>query len=46
MPFMSLKDLIKEHKTLIPILARGTPAQRKKEAQKQMKELKKYVLSK
>lgn len=43
MPFMSLKDLVKEHKTLIPILAKGSPAQRKKEASKQMKELKKYL---
>lgn len=40
---MSLKDLIKEHKTLVPVLAKGTPAQRKKEAQKQMKELKGYI---
>jgi hypothetical protein len=40
---MSLKDLVKEHKTLIPILARGSRAQRKKEAKKQSAELKKYL---
>jgi hypothetical protein len=43
MPFMPLKDLVKEHKILIPILRSGTLAQRKKEAKKQAKELKKYI---
>jgi hypothetical protein len=43
MPFMSLKDLIKEHKALIPTLAKGTPAQRKKEAAKQLRELRRYL---
>jgi hypothetical protein len=43
MPFMKLRDLVKEHKSLIPILRAGTPAQRKKEAAKQAKELKKYI---
>jgi hypothetical protein len=42
MPFMKLSDLIKEHKVLIPILKSGSLAQRKKEAKKQAKELKKY----
>jgi len=42
MPNIPLKDLIKEHKVLIPILRSGTLAQRKKEAMKQAKELKKY----
>ena len=40
---MPLSDLIKEHKILIPILRSGTASQRKKEAAKQAKELKKYV---
>jgi len=40
---MSLKDLVKEHKALIPVLRSGTAAQRKKEAKKQMKELRKYL---
>jgi hypothetical protein len=43
MPNIPLKKLIKEHKILIPILRSSTPAQRKKEANKQAKELKKYV---
>lgn len=43
MPNIPLKSLIKEHKTLIPLLRSGTPAQRKKEARKQAKELKKYT---
>jgi hypothetical protein len=43
MPFMKLRDLVKEHKTLIPLLRSGTPAQRKKEAAKQAKELRKYM---
>lgn len=40
---MKLRDLVKEHKTLIPILRSGTSAQRKKEAKKQAKELTKYI---
>lgn len=43
MPFMKLSDLVKEHKVLIPILRAGTSAQRKKEAAKQAKELRKYI---
>ena len=43
MPNMPLKDLIKEHKILIPILRTGTAKQRKAEARKQAKELKRYV---
>lgn len=43
MPFMKLRDFVKEHKALIPLLRSGTPAQRKKEAMKQAKELKKYM---
>jgi len=43
MPFMKLSDLVKEHKALIPVLRSGTVAQRKKEAKKQAKELRKYV---
>jgi hypothetical protein len=39
---MKLRDLIKEHKVLIPILKSGSLAERKKEAKKQAKELKKY----
>jgi hypothetical protein len=42
MPFMKLSDLVKEHKALIPVLRSGTVAQRKKEAKKQAKELRKY----
>jgi hypothetical protein len=34
---------VKEHKQLIPLLKKGTAAQRKKEAAKQMKELKKVM---
>lgn len=40
---MKLSDLVKEHKALIPVLRTGTTAQRKKEAKKQAKELKKYI---
>jgi hypothetical protein len=43
MPSIPLKSLIKEHKVLIPLLRSGTLAQRKKEARKQAKELKKYT---
>lgn len=43
MPNLPLKSLVKEHKGLISILRSGTPAQRKKEANKQAKELKKYI---
>jgi hypothetical protein len=43
MPNIPLKSLVKEHKILIPILRAGTLAQRKKEAKKQAKELKKYT---
>ena len=43
MPSIPLKSLVKEHKILIPLLRSGTLAQRRKEAQKQAKELKKYV---
>jgi hypothetical protein len=43
MPNIPLKSLVKEHKTLIPLLQSGTQAQRKKEARKQAKELKKYM---
>jgi hypothetical protein len=43
MPSIPLKSLVKEHKILIPLLRSGTLAQRKKEARKQAKELKKYV---
>jgi hypothetical protein len=43
MPNIPLKSLVKEHKILIPLLRAGTPAQRKKEAKKQAKELKKYL---
>jgi hypothetical protein len=39
---MKLSDFVKEHKALIPLLRSGTPAQRKKEAKKQAKELRKY----
>ena len=34
---------VKEHKTLIPILEKGTLTQRKREAKKQRKELKEYI---
>jgi hypothetical protein len=43
MPSIPLKSLVKEHKILIPLLRSGTLAQRKKEARKQAKELKKYT---
>jgi hypothetical protein len=43
MPFIPLKEFVKEHKNLIPLLKRGTPSQRKMEAMKQMKELKKVM---
>jgi hypothetical protein len=43
MPNIPLKSLVKEHKVLIPILRSGTSAQRKKEARKQAKELKRYT---
>jgi len=43
MPNIPLKSLVKEHKVLIPLLRSGTLAQRKKEAKKQARELKKYI---
>jgi hypothetical protein len=43
MVFIPLKEFVKEHKNLIPLLMRGTPAQRKMEAMKQMRELKKVM---
>ena len=43
MPNIPLKEFVKEHKTLIPLLMRGSPAQRKMEAMKQMRELKKVM---
>jgi hypothetical protein len=43
MPFIPLKEFVKEHKQLIPLLKKGTAAQRKKEAAKQMKELKRVM---
>ncbi len=36
------KKMLKEHKELIPILKKGSKAQRIKEANKQAKEMKKY----
>ena len=41
---MTKKDLIKEHKELIPILKRGSKKQRMKEGLKQEKELKTYLV--
>jgi len=43
MPFIPRKEFVMEHKKLIPLLIRGTPAQRKMEAAKQMRELKKVM---
>jgi len=43
MPNIPLKSLVKEHKILIPLLRSGTLAQRRKEARKQAKELKRYI---
>lgn len=43
MPTMSLKDFVKEHKELIPVLRSGSKKERKKEADKQQKELMKYI---
>jgi hypothetical protein len=43
MPFISLRDFIKEHKKLIPTLTTGSKKQRTKEAISQMKELKKVI---
>ena len=43
MPNIPLKSLVKEHKVLIPLLRSGTAKQRKAEARKQAKELKKYT---
>ena len=40
---MSLKDFVKEHKTLVKILRTGTKKQRLKEAMKQQKELKQKI---
>ena len=45
MVYIGLKDFKKEHKHLIPLLKKGTSAQRVKEANKQQKELK-MVISK
>lgn len=43
MPFLTKKDLLKEHRRLIPLLRSGTLAQRKKEAAAQKKEAKAYL---
>ena len=43
MVYIALKDFIKEHKHLIPVLRTGTSAQRKKEASKQQRELSKII---
>lgn len=43
MPTIPKKEFVKEHKKLVKILATGTPAQRKKEATAQMKELHKFL---
>jgi hypothetical protein len=43
MPFLPFKEFVKEHKNLIPLLRRGTRTQRKKETDKQMRELKKVI---
>jgi len=43
MPHIQLKEFVMEHKQLIPLLRRGTVAQRKKEAAKQARELKKVM---
>jgi hypothetical protein len=42
MPFLSKKDLLKEHLRLIPLLRSGTLAQRLKEARSQSIEMKAY----
>lgn len=39
---MSKADLLKEHRKLIKILLTGSPAQRKREAMDQAKEMKRY----
>ena len=41
--YIGLKDFMKEHKHLIPLLKKGTSAQRMKEANKQQKELKMVI---
>lgn len=43
MPYMPLKTFVMEHKNLISLLKKGTLAQRKVEAVKQMRELKKVM---
>jgi hypothetical protein len=46
MPTIPKKEFVMEHKKLVKILASGTPAQQKKEAKAQLKELQKYLCRK
>lgn len=43
MVYMSHADFVKEHKKLIPLLVKGSPSARMKEAKKQTKELMKVM---
>jgi len=46
MPFLTKKDLLKEHNKLIPLLRSGSLAKRLKEASAQAKEAKNYMRKK